>query len=112
MDHPLSRYYFEGAKPKWLNERGDITHEINLWRHNEYVGIEEIRTILGAHKDEYYQDGDNLCENLYRLEIGAPLRYGHLQYDCMLLRDSQYKADLRVINRIINTCTENYMSYQ
>jgi hypothetical protein len=40
--------------------------------------IEEMRTILGSCRDidSFFIEGDDLSENLYRLCIGEPLRYG------------------------------------
>ena len=51
--------------------------------------MEEFRTILGYTSDlqfnrktiysaEKYLNGDDLSENLYRLCLGLPLRYGHI----------------------------------
>ena len=112
LDHPLSRYYFEGAKPKFGSKIREIQAELSLWDSHGYMAIEELRTILCAPKDEYYQEGDDLCENLYRLEIGAPLRYGHIAYDSYYIQDFQYNSDINVIRKISNTCTQHYLEYK
>lgn len=48
------------------------------WREGEHVHFEELRNIIGAVEAVgNYLEGDDLSENLYRLSIGHPLRFGH-----------------------------------
>ncbi len=112
LDYPLGRYYFKGAKPKWMGKSGNITHETCLWVHDYGVGIEEVRTIFGAPNDQSYREGDDLCENLYRYDVGAPLWYGHVAYDSYHIQLFKYRADIDVIDRAITICKQNYKRYK
>ena len=118
FDHNLSYYYFHDANPITSEEIEEndrlakAASESMLWGNKVTVKVEEIRTILGAPKDKYYQEGDDLCENLYRMELGLPLRFGHLSYNHPDLENSQYMADLKTVTKIIHICKENYMEYQ
>ena len=113
LDDNICSHYFKASKPKVCEELKEYDFEASLWSgYGDVISVEEIRTILGIPKDEHYQEGDDLCENIYRMEIGAPLRYGHLAYDHALIRSYGYTADLTVIHRVIRTCELNYISYK
>jgi hypothetical protein len=47
-----------------------------------HVHFEEIRNILGVTKNigNDYMEGDDLSENLYRISIDQPIRFGHSEY--------------------------------
>ena len=67
------------------------------------MAFEEIRNILGAPANvEDRRHGDELSENLYRMCIGMPLRYGYLS--------AKYYEEKRVIDRVIKSCT-SYKAY-
>ena len=113
LDYPMGRTYFsESFKPKLAGKLIDTNNEGRLWYLKTSISFEEVRTILRAPYDAYYQEGDDLCENLYRLEIGAPLRYGHIAYDSYYIQDFRYNGDINVIRKIINTCTHYYLEYK
>ena len=64
-----------------------------------HVHFEEIRNILGVKKNiSDYMEGDDLSENLYRISIGQPIRFGHSEY--------AYYEDKDIIQDVIN----NYIS--
>lgn len=48
------------------------------WRESNHVHFEELRNIIGSTSAvNSYLEGDDLSENLYRLSLGQPLRFGH-----------------------------------
>jgi len=49
-------------------------------------------------------EGDDLSENLYRMCIGNPLRFGH--------RTASFYEDSKVIDKIIHTVTSNQKFYK
>ncbi len=107
LDHQLGRYYFEGTKPTFGDQKREIQAEVSIWNNGGHIAIEEIRTIFGAPRDENYEEGDELCENLYRTDIGAPLRYGHVAYDSYHIQLFKYRADIGVVERAIAICEQN-----
>ena len=69
----------------WYGEKNKSDDELA-------VKMEEFRTIMGytvkvtKNSEEIYvpdeaQNGDDLCENLYRICVGQKLRYGHVSAD-------------------------------
>ena len=110
LDYPMGRTYFsESFKPKLAGKLIDTNNEGRLWYFKTSISFEEVRTILGTPKDEYYQEGDDLCENLYRIEIGAPLRFGHMCYTHDIIRN--YEAHMNVIKKVIEVTKRNYACY-
>lgn len=81
------------------------------------VNLEEIRTILGLPWDAEAEDflrtssfleGDELSENLFRMELGLPLRFGHRHATSAPDQggDLQYfQEDARVIQKLIDVRT-------
>ena len=71
-------------KELWYGRKEKNNPESNL-----VVRMEEFRTIMGytvkvtKNSEEIYvpgeiQNGDDLCENLYRICVGQKIRYGHV----------------------------------
>lgn len=101
QQHCLGTYYWSelGDQPEWNEERRKISE--TYW-----TNFEEIRTILGATNpitNNGYREGDDLSENLYRMCVGYPIRFGH--------SNVPFYEDVRVINKAINVTIENYMFY-
>ena len=70
------------------------------WSTDNVVNFEEIRTILGVPNTiNEYLEGDDLCENLYRMCINAPLRFGYCAFS--------FYEDNIVIEKVIYTVELN-----
>ena len=95
----------EQNKQRKIDELSNEMHK----KYKDELTFEEMRTILGAPKDGYYQEGDDLCENLYRIEIGAPLRFGHMCYTHDIIRN--YETHMHVIKKVIEVTKQNYACY-
>lgn len=68
------------------------------------VSFEEMRNILGVPINGIANrlNGDEISENLYRMCIGEPLRYGYWQSPS---QSSTCYEDSRVIDRVVESCT-------
>lgn len=64
----------------------------------KFIKVEEIYTIAGAYNRDGDNNGDELCENLYRAEIGKHLRYGHIS----IRREGNTSIANQVIGVILN----------
>jgi hypothetical protein len=108
-NYHLGAYYWSGLDnciTKWGADRMIISQ-------NGWGNFEEMRTILGVpyggsvHQytggDNIYKEGDDLSENLYRVCIGSPIRFGHSRND--------FYEDRKVINKVINAVNESHMFY-
>ena len=70
------------------------------WRDGNHVHFEELRNIIGSSNQvEGYLEGDDLSENLYRLSIGYPLRFG--------LSNEIYRESLTVVETIKHIAIDN-----
>jgi hypothetical protein len=111
----LGRYYWHGLNRCVTEWSGRVISE-EPWRANcifgptNYVTFEEIRTVLGApylgsieNYPQNYIQGDDLSENLYRMCVGLPLRFGYAL--------QTFYEDVKVINRVNNACLANYLWY-
>jgi hypothetical protein len=67
----IAKHYFENLEGYEDDGRKDVASRV--WHHI----LEEFRTIMGAPQNNDYLEGDDICENLYRMYISAPIRYGH-----------------------------------
>lgn len=98
----IGKYYWQNLN--CLNDTQGHQISEQPWIEDGYIKFEEIRTILGFHcnvNDDMYVQGDDLSENLYRMCVGFPLRFGH---HCQ-----GFFEDRKVINRAINTCFTSYI---
>lgn len=94
-DNVLSRYYFNASA---ANDTGKTVSE-SIWHAKGKLSFEEMRTILGASPNlgqENYKQGDDLSENLYRKNIGIPLRYGYTKHT--------FYEDNEVIDKVFDSC--------
>ncbi len=68
------------------------------------VPFEEMRNILGVPINGIANklNGDEISENLYRMCIGVPLRYGYWQSPTL---SSTCYEDSRVIDKVVKSCT-------
>ncbi len=115
QNYYLGTYYWSGLDncvTQWNTNRRKISQEAwsdrSITRYR--VIFEEIRTILGVpcggNIQRYngdYKNGDDLCENLYRIDIGAPLRFGH--------SFEKFYEDRKVINKVLNAANESHVFY-
>ena len=109
----FSNYYIGQYYWKNLNYRLHNLHawngmdvSANPWIDDGILRFEEIRTILGFPSDsvdDNYLQGDDLSENLYRMCVGFPLRFGYGYQG--------FYEDVKVINRVINSCFASYIYY-
>lgn len=114
--HFLGKYYWGGLNSCANEWRGRLVSEQPwlafsvIFGPADYVNFEELRTVLGVTYrgsiDQYQQNylqGDDLSENLYRMCIGIPLRFGYGR-DC-------FYEDTKVIDRVVNSCLKNFLLY-
>ncbi len=101
----FSQYYWNGLN--WLSKWNGNEASILPWHFNgEYINFEEMRTILGfscTDSSKHYLQGDDLSEDLYRVCVGKPLRFGY--------GHQGFYEDNIVIYRVINTNFTNYIYY-
>jgi len=106
QNYYLGAYYWSGLDncvTQWNTARRMVSQEA-------WGDFEEIRTILGVpcggniqRYNGVYKNGDDLCENLYRIDIGAPLRFGH--------DANKFYEDRKVINKVLNAVNESHVFY-
>lgn len=99
--HPLWMCYWAGLTQN--EERDPNRKDVSILY---WTNLEELRTILGGTKtieNNVYVEGDDLSENLYRMCIGAPIRFGHSNLG--------FYEDVKVANNVINALIENYENY-
>jgi hypothetical protein len=100
----LGRYYW-GILGGW----GNMVGSERLWYYSarnaaateSRPDFEEMRNILGIKNiglpvGLVFYNGDDLSENLYRMSVGQPLRFGYVL--------AEYYEDSRVIDVIISIC--------
>ena len=114
FSNPLGRYYWGNIKkfsatcdnmPLPLNQEGFF------WTNREKTSFEEIRTILGANYEvEDYKEGDDLCENLYRISCNKKIRWSHKNSDFII--EHKYIPDLQTLKRTINSAFKSYNLYK
>lgn len=105
----LSQYYWKNID--YCCNSWNSTKEQNyarVWSTGmpSHLNFEEMRTLLGmphSSLDQDYLNGDDLSENLYRICKGLLLRFGYTG-DC-------FYEDRKVIDRVINSCINNYVVY-
>ncbi len=87
------------------NNKDRIDNSSYCWGNHE-----EMRNILGSHinYDNEYLAGDDLCENLYRVCVNKPLRFGHTGSGMM---GGNFFEDITVINKIIFITMGNMSKY-
>ena len=112
FSHPLGRYYW-GNIENFASFRDGVKLPLKqegwFWTVGEKTSFEEIRNILGSKISvEEYEEGDDLCENLYRLSIGKMARANHKSYR---LIGRTYIPDQTVLERIVSTVADNYSIY-
>jgi hypothetical protein len=93
----IGEYYYSGLG--WDN----MKESEKKWGKDSRANYEEIRNILGVPVPQeggssVVIHGDDLSENLYRMCVGAPLRFGHTGH-------SPYYEDSRVIDKVVKSCT-------
>jgi hypothetical protein len=93
----IGEYYYSGLG--WDN----MKESEKKWGKGSRANYEEMRNILGVPVPQVagspnFIHGDDLSENLYRMCIGAPLRFGHTGH-------SSYYEDSRVIDKVVKSCT-------
>lgn len=101
----LGSYYWSGLDncvTKWNADRRRISE-------SHWGNFEEMRTILGVpyggtvHQYNTYREGDDLSENLYRICIGSPIRFGY--------GNEGFYEDRKVINKVLNAVNESHTFY-
>jgi len=103
LTHPIGEYYWNNLDGKSSTARIDYSY-FN-WRNDQgYPSFEDIRTILGSYRSNVqYVNGDDLSENLYRMNTGRLIRFGH--------QNLMFYEDRKVVNRVINSCITSYVDY-
>jgi hypothetical protein len=100
---PIHQYYWDGIAIGQTNQNYK-----RIWsagNFNAHLDFEEMRNLLGMPHD-FVQNclrGDDLSENLYRINRGLPLRFGY--------SGTSFYEDKRVIDRVINACMGNCIVY-
>ncbi|MDR2067760.1 MAG: hypothetical protein LBP41_02105 [Holosporaceae bacterium] len=109
-NHYLGKYYWSALNCRLIGWTGQVISGEKWENRDNILDFEEMRTVLGVpylgsieNYAQNYKEGDDLSENLYKMCIGAPLRFG---YDNL-----GFYEDRKVINRVINACIESYIWY-
>jgi hypothetical protein len=105
--HVLGEYYWGNlggwgnidiSEAKWQilidNGAGIVERRVDFEELRNILGVGDA-AMLGALGGVFY-NGDDLSENLYRICISMPLRFGYVL--------SEYYEDSRVIDRVISCC--------
>jgi hypothetical protein len=106
----LGRYYYGGMREGLFHNESESITSAKTWgkklnfRKDPAIEFEEMRTIVGVPRlSEFYFEGDDISENLYRMCIGKDLRFGHIPLE--------YYEDERVVAKAISVCALAYLLY-
>jgi hypothetical protein len=100
--YPLGKYFWHDLLADVNGATAEqIAVSAKKWESRGALSFEEMRTILGVPCDKIidnmnYLPGDDISENLYRMCIKVPLRFGH--------DNLEFREDCRVIDPATMAC--------
>ncbi|MBR1734216.1 MAG: hypothetical protein IJ730_02020 [Alphaproteobacteria bacterium] len=97
IENSIGKYFYDNLEG--INEKDRIKISAESWckfsKFGQLITYEEMKNILGIPIDlSDYKNGDDLCENLYRISRQTYIRFSH--------SDDPYFEDQKVIERATN----------